>query len=103
MLKWTKCSPRTKLRPLKTGSTSVFRQEEAQTSPAEEDWGRLAPLDGRPTTLVGQWPSGPHHLNSSTMTNKVLGVKNIIFVSNYDFQIKGIFVILAKCKVLFTK
>ena len=46
-LNLTKCSPRTEANQLKTSSTPVFKLEEAQTRPVEEDWGRLVPLGGR--------------------------------------------------------
>ena len=71
-LKWTKCSPRTEANPLKTDSTLVFRQGQAQTSPTEEGWGRLAPLGSRPTTLVGRRPSRPHRLTPS-MWQQLIG------------------------------
>ena len=62
-LKWTKCSPRTEAKPLKTSSTSVFRQGQAQTSPTLGSWGWWAPPARRPTTLVGRLAHGPHRLN----------------------------------------
>ena len=70
-LKWTKCSPRTEANLVKTSRASTFGQEEAQTSPAEESWGLLAPLGGRPTTLVGRRPSGPHCLKPSTWQSPI--------------------------------
>ena len=62
-LKWTKCSPRTEARSLKTSSTSVFRPSQAQTSPTPSSWGRLAPLAGRLTPWSGDQPVGPTALS----------------------------------------
>ena len=49
-LKWTKCSPRTKANPVKTGRATTFGQEKAQTGPTPSSWGRLEPWAGRPTS-----------------------------------------------------
>ena len=62
-LKCTKCSPRTNPNPLKTSRTPVFKQEEAQTSPAgkiEGGWRHW--LAGRPAWSADR-PVGPTALS----------------------------------------
>ena len=55
-LKWTKCSPRTQFKPLKTGRDQHGSDKGGQKNPLEESWGLLAPRAGRPTR-----PMGPPH------------------------------------------
>ena len=52
-IKWTKCSPRTEFRPLKTGQDQHGLVKAAQDSPPEEVGGGLAPWAGRPTRPMG--------------------------------------------------
>ena len=62
-LNWTKCSPRTTSKPVKTRQTPAFRQEEAQDSPLEGDGGGWWPGHAdRP----GPWAPPPQvrHMSS---------------------------------------
>ena len=65
-LRWTKCSPRTEAKQVKTCQPQRASDKEAQTSPTPSSWGRLAPLAGRPTPLVGAPARGPHRLKLAT-------------------------------------
>src|SRR6185312_17463548 len=62
-LKWTKCSPRTKAKQVKTGQPQRGSDKEAQTSPTPSSWGRLAARAGWPTYRSADQARGPHRLN----------------------------------------
>ena len=65
-LNWTKCSPRTTPRHVKTRQTPAFRQEEAQDSPLEEDGGGWWPGQADRPTWSADLARGPHRLNQGT-------------------------------------
>ena len=63
-LKWTKRSPRTEAKQVKTGQPQRGLDKEAQTSPTPSSWGWLAARAGRPADA--NQAHGPHRLNFST-------------------------------------
>ena len=63
---WTKCSPRTTPKPVKTRQAQAFRQEEAQDSPLEEDGGGWRPRQVDQPTWSAELVCGPHRLNFDT-------------------------------------
>ena len=62
-LKWTKCSPRTEAKQVKTGQPQRGSDKEAQTSPTPSSWGRLAARAGRPTYRSADQAHGPNRFN----------------------------------------
>jgi hypothetical protein len=84
-LKWTKCSPRTQFKPLKTGRDQHGSDKGGQKSPPEESWGLLAPWAGRPTRPMGPTasalPRGASPLVPLTraLTSALLPAYNIFF------------------------
>jgi len=56
---WTKCSPRTTPKPVKTRQAPAFRQEEAQDSPLEEDGGGWRPGQVDRPTWSAELARGP--------------------------------------------
>ena len=65
-LNWTKCSPRTTPKPVKTRQAPAFRQEEAQDSSLEEDGGGWWPGKVDRSTWSAELARGPHRLNFDT-------------------------------------
>ena len=65
-LNWTKCSPRTTPKHVKTRQTPAFRQKEAQDSPLEEDGGGWWPGQVDRPTWSADLARGPHCLNQDT-------------------------------------
>ena len=65
-LKWTKCSPRTEAKQVRTGQPQRGSDKEAQTSPTPSSWGRLVARVDRPTYRSAAQAHGPHRLNFAT-------------------------------------
>ena len=65
-LNWTKCSPRTTPKHIKTRQTLAFRQVEAQDNPLEEDGGGWRPGQVDRPTWSAELARGPHRLNFNT-------------------------------------
>ena len=63
---WTKCSPKTTPKLVKTRQDPAFRQEEAQDSPLEEDGGSWRPGQAGQLTRSADLARGPHCLIQDT-------------------------------------
>ena len=90
-LKWTKCSPRTKAKQVKTGQSQRGSDKEAQTSPTPSSWGRLAARAGRPTYRSADQAHRPHHLNFATCRLPVapLGLLGVLRPVAPSYKYKG--------------
>ena len=54
--------PHAAAKPTYQNQYHVLKTKDSTCQPLDEGWRRLAAGPGRPTTLVGRRPSGPHHL-----------------------------------------
>ena len=90
-LKWTKCSPRTEVKQVKTGQPQRGSDKEAQTSPTPSSWGLLAARAGRPTYRSADQSHGPHRLNFATWRLPVapLGRFGVLWPVAPSYKYKG--------------
>ena len=90
-LKWTKCSPRTKAKQVKTGQPQRGSDKEAQTSPTPSSWGRLAARAGRPAYGSADQAHGPHRLNFAMWRLPVapLGRFGVLWPVALSYKYKG--------------
>ena len=71
-LKWTKCSPRTQFRPLKTGQDQLGYDKEAQDSLLDEAGGGWPTWQADRPTGQPTWPMGPTASSSTRGTSSLV-------------------------------